>query len=285
MQGETRRKEIREIQKKYHWFYALILGAVLLVIGIWVGASVFAEDDSNGYGMNLFTEALGIAASVIITVLAIDRINERRAQERQTQELKERLVRDAGSRSNDIAVHAVEQLRAEGWLTGNDGLLKGVRLAEADLRNANLRLANLQEADLWKTNLQEADLWSTNLQGASLIQANLQKAALCGADFENADLRAANLRGADLSNASLKFVKLIDANLQEATLYRVDLRRANLWTANLQGAKLDDAKLHGLFLPDEVRYTDGIDMKKYTEPDHPDFSETLRKIDKIRNAV
>ena len=272
MVSETRREEIREVQKEYSWFYALIIGAALLCVGVWIGASLFTDKDS--YGMNLFTELLGISA----TVLIINQIYERRNRERQreqaqreeeqkTEERKRRLVRRAGSRSNDIANSAIEQLRHDCLLIGDDGFLKGVRLAEADLRNANLRTANMQETDLWKTNLQSADLWWTELQGAFLVEAKLQDSKLMGAVLQDADLRVANLQGADLTDADLR---------------GTDLRDTEMQGANLLNAKLHGTKLSGAIFPDGYNYIFFTEIGKFTNPEHPDFAHTLKNINSIR---
>ena len=115
MTNRTRQKEIREIHKKHRLFYELLGGFVLLIIGIFIGAMFFGGENRD-YWMNLFTEGIGVLASIGFTVFIIDRLNAKRDRERQTQDLKDRLVREAGSRSNDIAISAVEQLRAKDWL-------------------------------------------------------------------------------------------------------------------------------------------------------------------------
>lgn len=110
--------------------------------------------------MNIVTEALGVVTSVVISVFAIDRIYERRAEMRRTEELKRRLVVDAGSRSNDIALSAIEHIHAKDWLTGESGVLRNARLDYAELQNADLRGADLQGALLTHANLEEAKLSS-----------------------------------------------------------------------------------------------------------------------------
>ncbi len=67
-----------------------------------------------------------------VTIFFIDRLNTHRAEE----SLKHRLIREAGSRSLDVAISAVEWMDREGWLTGEDGLLKGADLREARLQEA-----------------------------------------------------------------------------------------------------------------------------------------------------
>lgn len=77
MTGETRQDEIRQIHKEYKWHYVVMAVVVALGIGIWIGAAVFANDP-QGYAMNLVTEGFGVAVSVAITVIVLDRIYERR---------------------------------------------------------------------------------------------------------------------------------------------------------------------------------------------------------------
>ncbi len=269
MTGETLREEIRAIHKKYPWFYALIIMAIALGIGVGIAASEFA-DESRGFWMNVVTEGLGVAASVVITVFVIDRVYERRDERRRTDELKRRLVRDAGSRSNGHALAAIKELYDEGRLLGDDGWLKGERLAEADLTNADLRSANLRETDLWKTKLKYADMWGTQLHDAFLVHANLQEANSSGAIFEGADLREADLRGSDLSYADLR---------------HADLRGAKLQGANIMGAKFYKSKFHTTIFPDGYSYLHYSELRKFTNPLDHDFKETLKGINEVRREM
>src|SRR5262249_20511040 len=86
--------------------------------------------------------------------------------------------------------------------------LDGLRLAQKDLRCADLRGASLAGAELGQADLTGADLRGADLTGASLIQTHLRGADLRGAQLDGlspvqveltgADLRVAALRGADL---------------------------------------------------------------------------------------
>lgn len=321
MTSMTRQEEIREIQKKYAWFYPLLFGILAVGIGIYIGAGRFSGDD---YWMNLFTEGIGVVASIGITVLIIDRLYANRDRERQTQDLKERLVREAGSRSNNIAIPAVEQLRNKGWLEGDDGLLKGANLFCANLKKADLSKANLQGSDLSEANLREANLDEANLkkarldgaklkkasleadlQGADLSEANLkgafltyadlrsaklfwtnlQDASLRGADLQGAVLMQANLRGANLIGANLRGAKLILGDLQKANLQDANLQGASLGAMYLQGANLNGTNLEGMILPDATIAHTGMDMERFTNPKHPEFATTLAKINDIRKGM
>lgn len=233
MASDARQEEIREIRKTYSWFYPLVLGFTVLFIGIWIGATVFVDTDS--YGMNLFTELLGIGATVFI----IDRIYAYRDREN----LKRRLVREVGSGSNEFAKNAASRLRAEGWLTGENGLLKGEHLRRANLKDANLENANLEKSDLMSAELKDAELYFAKLRRAKLLHSKLQ-----GAKFFKADLT-------------------------QAVLFNADLTGASMLGANLSGTVFMEATM-----PDGEKYYDGMDLRKYREFDQ----DTLNMINAIR---
>jgi len=268
----TRQEEIQEIHKKHRPFYELLSGTIFLVIGIAIGALWFGSQNQDYY-MNLFTEGMGVIASVGITVLIIDRWYASRDRKH----LKRRLIREAGSSSNDIAMNAIEQLGDEGWLTGDDGALRGMYLKGADLRRAKLHQANLQNAKLSQAILQRAILDKAELHNADLFKVDLQGACLDGANLQKTDLRMANLR------ESL----LMAANLEGAHLYKADLQGANLFQANLFGALLQDAKLEPeqlefVTLPDGRGYRVPSDKERFTNPRHPEFRATFEEIKRIR---
>lgn len=258
MTNISRQEEIQAIHKKHKQFYELLGGTMFLMFGIAIGALWFGSMNQD-YHMNLFTEGIGIAATVFI----INRWYASRDRER----LKRRLIREAGSYSNDIAMNAVEQLGIEGWLTGNDGALRKAHLEEASLQKAKLNFAKLQEAVLDKAKLHNADLNFANLQGASLN----------GADLHKADLLAVNLQGSFLMAASLKGADLRKADLQEAYLFRT-----NLLGSLLQDAKLKPEQLKSVILPDGKEYTVPSDTARFTDPSHPKFQATLKDIKIIR---
>ena len=200
----------------------------------WVGAN---SDLGKFFASTLITLGPELAG-IVIGVVIIDYLNERR----QDAQLLQQLILQMGSSHNDVTDTAVRTLRSYGWLT--DGSLKGAYLRGANLqgtylRGANLqdaylRGANLQDADLWEAILKEADLGGANLQETDLRGANLQDADLKVANLQEADLREANLQGADLWRANLQGTDLGAANLQEADLGVANLQGANLWRANLQ---------------------------------------------------
>lgn len=196
----------------------------------------------SGWLQNFSTEMMGAIVTFLLFELLVGGRRARTESEKAEQALKARLVSDAGSRVNGIAIKAVEELQAHGWLEGGGGLL--------------------QEANLYRANLQGVILSHANLQQADLQDANLQQAILSGASLQGANLEGAILQAATLSIANLQEARLVDANLQGAYLLN-----ANLQEAKLMVAKFDE----NVVLPDNTKWTQDTDMSRFTNPDHPDF--------------
>lgn len=170
---------------------------------------------------NVATTLVGIT----IVVLTIDLLNERRAE----QQLKAQLIREMGSTDNGIALRAVRELRAHGWL--EDG----------SLRRAILQGANLQGADL-----DRADLQDTILAEADLRKAQLSKANLHGANLQMANLQGANLFNANLHGANLQLVWLQGTWLDKADLYKAEILHDSelVGAKGLIGARMSDGGLY-----------------------------------------
>ena len=209
----------------------------LLAVFVFVGAgfflfgasfSVLAGDDPNGYWTNLFTEIVGIG----VTIAVVNWF----ARQRETARRKKVLVRRAGGASNEFAKDAVSEMRTEGWLTGEDGLLQGIDLSGANLQGAKLEGANLKCAILYDANLRKADL----------RKANLKNTRLTGAKLSEAELSGATLTGVDLQGMNLENIELYDANLENTDLRRANLKGAKLYGAILNGADLREARLIGV---------------------------------------
>lgn len=245
---DNRWQEITTIWKDNRWLY--IIAGLLLGILVTPALEQITGNLNELIG-NLVPEAIGI----VFTVLILDRLASNRA----TEELKKRLVREAGSQSNETAKAAIDWMRAEGWLTIDDDiqLLKGANLSEANLEGANLRYAHLQDSYLFMANLQSARLRFANLQGA-----NLQAAYL-----EGADLRDTNLEGANLELGNLKGASFGGANFDEKTIL-----------PNIK-VQWDD---NGKAVPTPESYwIPKTDMTRYTDPKHPDFWQPwVKKQDK-----
>lgn len=110
-------------------------------------------------------------ASIALTVLVIDALNERRSELREKRDLIAQLSAD----DNGIARHAIKTLWSRGWL--QDGTIRGASLWGANLEKANLGECDLRDTNLWAANLRGTDLW-TDLRGANLKDADLAHARL-----------------------------------------------------------------------------------------------------------
>lgn len=99
------------------------------------------------------------------------------------------LIKEMGSKNNNVALRAVNSLRELG------------HLSDGTLETAKLRGANLQGAKLSYVNLRGAFLGWAKLQDALLVGADLQGVILWSANVQGANLEKANLEGAVLENA------------------------------------------------------------------------------------
>lgn len=120
-------------------------------------------------------------------------------------EEKGRLIRQMRIRDNALALQAVEELKAKGWL--GDGSLDGASLINADLVAVRLRDARLRRVDLHGACLRASKLDRVDLSGANLWAA----------DLRDAGMKNVNLEGADLYHADLQGVKMIRVEMDERT--------------------------------------------------------------------
>jgi len=128
--------------------------------------------------------------------------------------------------------------------------LQEIRLAGADLRQANLINSQLGGADLRQAQLDGVKLAIADLSHADLSHASLRKAKLMGAILRDANLSGADLSWADLSDADLSNAKLIGAKLLGVNLSAADLTNADFTGANLEAAELRDANFAAAIIPD-----------------------------------
>ena len=135
---------------------------------------------------------------------------------------------------NEIFIRCLGKDDFTEWDEWRDNNKRGL----ISLKGPRLRNVNLANADLSQVDLKMADLKHVNLAGADLSEARL-----AGADLSHAYLMGANLWKADLKStrlweANLKNAKLEKTNLENAELVKINLEGADLWKANLNGAKL-----------------------------------------------
>lgn len=214
MQKRTKGYTRKQVVK---WSATRIVGAVVLFASVLIGVLGYINqhgDDtkSSPFIADFYANVATELASISITVLIIDTLNERR----ETQRLKEQLIREMGSYDNGIALRAVRELVYHGW--HKDGSLRNANFSGANLQGVDLSRADIQGAYLVKTNLNNSKLIDTNFEGAFLNEANLQNAHLNGANLSNTDLYGVNLSGSDLSNASLDNANLCYTNFTKAVV-------------------------------------------------------------------
>jgi len=155
---------------------------------------------------------------------------------------------------------------------GSGGLqMRAASLSQTDLSGQDLKWADLSEADLRQANLSGADLLGADLSNADLGEANLESAVLRGADLSGAKAGKAVLAQADLHWAVLRNTDLSEADLRGADLQGADLENANLDGANLEGADMRKVHIAGAVLPDGSVWSPNINLRRFTDPSHPDF--------------
>ena len=278
---------IRRVQNTDNWTFlyllvAITLGTLLLsAVSHWMNGDTLWWVWADSAFQNFSTEMAGAIMTFGLFHFVVGVRNE-----------KQRLGQEVASQSNEVARAAIEALRLEGWLEGQEGILKGMNLEQANLQQADLKRANLQQAklggrsanerganlhqaDLMNANLRSADLMYANLQEAYLVGTNLQDAYLVGATLERAYLREANLQDAKLWNANLQGANLQDANLRDAKLERVQFDEQTILPdataiTDAQGDWQKDA--YGNYVFDKY-WTRQTDMARYTDPNHPSFWE------------
>jgi|YNPNPStandDraft_1061719.scaffolds.fasta_scaffold29352_2 hypothetical protein len=191
--------------KFWGWFTPIrVVGLISGVIGLGIAVlgAMYRGSFAHDLIVTLFPNFGAGLVDITITVLIIDWLYERRDQQRE----RDRLIRQMRSRDNGIALQAVEELRASGWL--EDSSLRGVNLVGANLAGAYLRWADLRRVILRRASLKGAslggaDLRETDLEGVDLQDASLDEALLQGANLTSAQLATAHrLRGAILPDGT-----------------------------------------------------------------------------------
>ena len=119
-------------------------------------------------------------------------------------------------------------------------LATGESLARRDLTGADLKGLRFAEADLREALLEGADLSDCDFTGADLAGAVLTRANVKGARFEDTKLVGANLGFTEASG-----VRFAGANLRDAVLYKARLDGAQLAGADLTGAEFFETQVLG----------------------------------------
>jgi uncharacterized protein YjbI with pentapeptide repeats len=209
----------------------------------------------DNFASNVSTMLLGVILTAWILNFIIQRREEQllgflegqrqqqeaKQLEREQEMLRAQLVREIASGDAGLAMRALRELDARGWLT--DGTLANVYFAGANLPEAKLGWANLSGAYLSRVNLERADLSWANLGGANLNEARLIRATLNLTNLSEANLRGANLSLANLAEANLSSAILDGVVASGATLIEADLNKAHAERGIFSGANLNGAEI------------------------------------------
>ncbi len=129
------------------------------------------------------TEMTGALIATIVFGLAIGYLENRDTKdELQREYTRAQLIYDMGSLDNTEALHAVERLRAQGWLENRS--LKDKLFIRANLQGADLESAYLRGTSFANATLTGANLKNTNLFGAIFTGADLTDVQLTGASYD-----------------------------------------------------------------------------------------------------
>jgi|GEM_PF-6543885 len=239
---------------------ALLLAGAGLVVTLHGHILRYGDFDLRLLLLDIYAQIGVVLLALALALIAIDVLARRRTStlredvriETDTMLRKQFLIQLPAS-TTDQATALINQVRAHGWITGENALLRGaylaraqlsgVNLREADMRNIQLMGANLRQAQLWGTDLTNADLRRADLSDSDLSSADLTGAHIAHVNFENARLEGARLVGLDFTGLNLRGAQLIRADLRNSTLVSADLQGANLAGADLRGANLINANI------------------------------------------
>ena len=257
-ENSSRWDEIRKIHRESGIGYRILGGLVLVGLLILFGQE--NASDRNDFDLNLFTEIIGVA----ITVLIVDTIYSYRDKKRRSHELKERLLHDARSPEQGTARNAFHRMKEQGLIYGEDSILRGALLLNSSPAKVDLSSARLDGVYLLNSNFNESFFFQANLENSHLNNAKLRRAFFREASMRNADLEGADLTQADLVSADLTGANLKNANLESARLFIEYLF--------VPEETQDDPNAYKqLILPDGTTVTGDIDMSRFTNPHHDEF--------------
>lgn len=259
-QTNPRIKEIQAIWNQYQGLY--VVGGILIGLLLFPFLELFISDLSQLL-IGLVPEAIGIG----FTVFFLDRIY----QKREIEALKRRLVREAGSRSNNTAISAIDWLNREGWIEGNKSLLQGTDLRYANLDNANLQGVNLKNAICNNASFRNAILYRCDFENASLSMATFTGNEFFMTNFKDTDLTGATFIECFLTGENFENAEIHAGSFEGAFLQEANFTNAKLYDTCFVHANIKDAVFDGSILPDGTKWTPETDMSRFTDPEHPDF--------------
>jgi uncharacterized protein YjbI with pentapeptide repeats len=249
----------RNIRRTPVRLVAVILGIAGIFIGIGkeLIAGIGLVQAILNFFLNIGNDLFGIA----ITVLVIDLLNEKNEEYYQ----KEKLIRELASKDNGIALRALMDLDARGWLS--DGTLMNAILIEANLIGIGLNNAKLPYVSLEKANMKDASLSKTDLSNANLIDVNLQNCFMQEINLENANLWRSNLSSTILERVNLRNATLWQVNFQGAFINDCDLHNTDMRSSNLKEVSISNSdsfktanRICGAIMPDGQRYNGSYNL-------------------------
>lgn len=175
---------------------SIVLGIVGVIVFLYGYLYLYDGFDYRALVSDFYANVAVDLLSILITVLVLDKLNERRIEQQEEVE-KLHIIEQISSENNTFSLEAIKLADRNGWTT--DG-----SLTEQDFSSANLESAYLANAKLSSTNFQNAFLYKANLSGADLKGANLDYADLTRASFRVADLRGASLKNVILDGTDFK---------------------------------------------------------------------------------
>jgi len=148
------------------------------------------------------------------------------------------------------------------------------RLLELLRSQDGLRGADLTHCDLSSANFAHTDLSGANFQHSDLSGANLTNAKFVHSGFRWANLSAACLEHTDFSGAYLWEVELTDAVFNSTNFSGASLIGTHFATTTWH---------HGIItLPDGTSWTNKMDMRRFSDPRHPDYETALAATNLLR---
>ncbi|MEM9955178.1 MAG: pentapeptide repeat-containing protein [Chloroflexota bacterium] len=285
--AEIRNQQAKIIRQDYADFYRISSGLTLVVLGIWIGSLLF----NDGYGTNVYTEALGVLA----TILVLNQFNQRRDKHT----LKQLLLMQVRSPEHYAATTALEWLRTENWLERDT--FKHTRLERINWNNMYIgdlsfesthirqcsfggtqTYSNFERAKIYDTTLDDADLSLSNFRDATIWNCTFVASRIIEGDFSNAELQRCQFWGADLIKANLAGAIFYDCIIAGTT----SLEGANLMGCSLEKSLMENLRLSSeTILPDGTSWTPDTDLAKFTDRNHPDFASTREAINTIRAEI
>lgn len=234
---------------KRYGFFAIAFGLDFAFLGeVYLNK---ASPDATTWFYSLIKDfCANVTTSLIfigIAIVIFDSISESQQQARDQKRLKLR----ATSRINSIAVDAVEEMRLNDWLEGEEGLLAGevlvrANLSEAPLSGANLVYTNFSIANLSRANLSDTVLAYNKLLGTNLYRANFTGARILNAEFQKANLVWANFRDAIIKDVFFAQIDLSKADFRGAIIKDCKFQEVNLTMATLTGVDFSGNEILGV---------------------------------------